>query len=343
MKTAEEKKVNQRLQLALSCWLDITKEQHEEIVKMYEEVGEWLASKDSPLSPYSPKILAQGSFMLGTMIQPVRGMNTLDIDLVCQLEGKNPDWTQKDIKEKVGKRIAAHPTYKKMMKEEGRRCWTLQAASKKNKMDILPSIVDKGYYVIVEKAFSDYNQTDTHQLALRITDKTTKNYATETNHMEWMKSNPFGYGHWFFKQARLGTKKGFNYNESIDPVPKYTREKLPLQIVVQFLKRHRDEMFLDEEDKPISIIITTLAAKAYKKEASIMKALENVLNGMRKQIKIRWSEEHKQKITWIGNPVNPEENFADKWVEYPQRKENFFKWLDEVENFLNPKKANNGK
>ena len=29
----------------------------------------------------------------------------------------------------------------------------------------------------------------------------------------------------------------------------------------------------------------------------------------------------------ISNPVNPEENFADKWPTHPKRKENFFKWL----------------
>lgn len=29
----------------------------------------------------------------------------------------------------------------------------------------------------------------------------------------------------------------------------------------------------------------------------------------------------------VENPVNPEENFADKWVTHPKRKENFFKWL----------------
>jgi hypothetical protein len=41
----------------------------------------------------------------------------------------------------------------------------------------------------------------------------------------------------------------------------------------------------------------------------------------------------------ISNPVNPEENFADKWPTHPKRKENFFKWLrqvkSDVENIMN--------
>lgn len=29
----------------------------------------------------------------------------------------------------------------------------------------------------------------------------------------------------------------------------------------------------------------------------------------------------------VSNPVNPEENFADKWPYHPKRRENFYKWL----------------
>ena len=32
----------------------------------------------------------------------------------------------------------------------------------------------------------------------------------------------------------------------------------------------------------------------------------------------------------IENPVNPEENFADKWKEHPQRQTNFYNWLETV-------------
>ena len=31
-------------------------------------------------------------------------------------------------------------------------------------------------------------------------------------------------------------------------------------------------------------------------------------------------------IKWVRNPVNESENFADKWSDYPQRQENFYKW-----------------
>ena len=35
-------------------------------------------------------------------------------------------------------------------------------------------------------------------------------------------------------------------------------------------------------------------------------------------------------VDWIGNPVNPEENFADKWPGAPQKRANFYKWLESL-------------
>ena len=66
----------------------------------------------------------------------------------------------------------------------------------------------------------------------------------------------------------------------VDDLPAY-RWKSPLQRCVQILKRHRDVMFADNLDsKPISIIITTLAGKAYQGEVEIADALDRILSNM---------------------------------------------------------------
>jgi hypothetical protein len=81
-------------------------------------------------------------------------------------------------------------------------------------------------------------------------------------------------------------------------------------------------MFVDDcEDKPISIIITTLAAHAYDNEPTISGALQSILRSMDRYIEDRNGE------AWVANPVRPTENFADKWAEEPQKRENFFQWL----------------
>ncbi len=200
-------------------------------------------------------------------------------------------------------------------------------------MDILPSLLCYGYDTVLEKTLSDtVPYEDYESLAIRITDKEHKNYYTDTIAENWMKSNPFGYGRWFFNAADVTSlHKSVMLSDAVNPVPKYNKEKLPLQRVVQILKRHRDIMFNGDENKPISIIITTLASKAYNKETSIIDALMNVVSNMRDHIESRYDPDLGKNIRWISNPVNPEENFADKWVEHPQKEKNFYKWLDQVE------------
>ena len=220
-----------------------------------------------------------------------------------------------------------------MLKEEGRRCWTLvYADSAKYHMDILPSIVDTGYQMILEKALSARKMADLNELSIRITDRENDDYYYEQDHKLWLKSNPFGYGKWFSVRSSLDFVKAFSLNESVKPVPQYQKEKLPLQRVVQIFKRHRDLMFNGDEDKPISIIITTLAARAYQKETSVLDALLNLVDRMPDLIEEKYNPRTGKMIKWVGNPVNEEENFADKWEDAPQKEINFYKWLEAVQN-----------
>lgn len=334
--TPEQKKQFHEILEELGKNLDISETQHNAVAKSYEAVGLHLAKHDSPLGKYDPEILPQGSFMLGTMIQPIHEDDDLDIDLVCQLVGKQDTWTQCDLKQAVGNQLKAHGTYEKMLrKPDGRRCWTIDYSEDANyHLDILPCIVDSGYRILLEKAFSATEQAEADTLALRITDNTDENYKTEANHLNWLKSNPFGYARWFFNQASLDIVKAELFSEAIQPIPNYSKEKLPLQRVVQILKRHRDMMFNGDEDKPISIIITTLASSAYDKETNIIDALLNVTGKMSSLVTEKYSNKHNKYVKWVENPVNSEENFADKWIDHPKREESFYNWIAQVQKDL---------
>lgn len=336
MLTSEQKNQFSEILEELGSTLDISETQYNAAVKSYEAVGSWLSKEDSPLAPYQPEILPQGSFMLGTMIKPVNEKDDLDIDLVCQLKGKSASWTQYNLKKKVGDRLKAHEKYKEMLDEEGRRCWTLIYSEDANyHMDVLPSIVGNNYRTLLENVFSKAELKDIDMLAIRLTCTEETNYATETNPDYWLKSNPFGYGRWFYQQATLDFAKALSITNSIKPIPQYRKEKLPLQRVVQILKRHRDMMFNGHVHKPISVIITTLAARAYNKETNIIDALLNVIEEMPNLIGERYSPQHGKIVKWISNPVNDEENFADRWVLEPQRETNFFKWMSQLKVDLN--------
>ncbi len=119
------------------------------------------------------------------------------------------------------------------------------------------------------------------------------------------------------------------YEMSIEDVPEY-EVKTPLQRVVQILKRHRDIYFQTKPGlRPVSIIITTLAARAYRNQADLYDALTSVVEEMPNFIERRENGQW-----WVPNPVNPEENFADKWNEYPDRRTAFFGWLKKVHDDL---------
>ena len=80
-------------------------------------------------------------------------------------------------------------------------------------------------------------------------------------------------------------------------------------------------MFGDYEDKPISIIITTLAAKSYNEEVGLYEALVNIIDNMPNHIET----DNGKRV--VRNPVNPAENFADKWADNPNKERVFFSWL----------------
>ncbi|MBW2177031.1 MAG: nucleotidyltransferase [Deltaproteobacteria bacterium] len=301
--------------------LDISESRYEDAVEKYEAVGRWLGKPDSPLALYFPEIYPQGSFNLGTVVKPITQEDKYDIDLVCQLDIKKEQIAQQRLKIMVGNRLKANKVYAGILDEEGRRCWTLNyAESTKFHMDILPAIPDKYDWLLqlgVPYAFAQH--------AVCITDKTRWNRDPN-----WPRSNPKGYAAWFRQRMTVIFEARKNYmaeqlQANIEDVPDYT-VKTPLQRAIQILKRHRDIMFENDHDgKPISIIITTLAGHAYNNETDLYDTLMSIIKGMSNHIKSR------NGILWVPNPVDPGENFADKWLEYPDRAVKFRKWLVKVE------------
>lgn len=311
--------------------LDITEAQYRQVVQRYTAVSEHLAKEGTELSKFQPDIKPQGSFLYGTMIRPIFETDELDVDLVCRLKGKMDDWAQLDIKQAVGNRIKDNVDYERMLDDEGDRCWTLVYSGAFH-LDILPALVGQEHYTLFEKSYSGLAGAQLEDLAIRMTDRNRNNYKWDSNTQNWPKSNPFGYAKWLKNRASLALLKGVILRENVEPLPGYTQDKEPLIRIVQILKRHRDIMFGEDDcEKPISIIITTLAANAYSKETDILQGLLNVLEGMERYIEDRYSYEHHKEIKWIANPVNPiEENFADKWLGEPNKQTKFYDWLEKA-------------
>jgi len=309
--------------------LDISESHFKEAEERYQAVGKWLERDGSIIEKYNPAIYTQGSFRLGTVIKPITDEEKYDIDLVCELNLTKKQVSQKQLKDLVGVEIQSYARANNMKNpaKEARRCWTLKYADGTQfHMDILPCIPESDAFKLMLQSWGIPGSMSDHAIA--ITDNTLPNYGYLDE--DWLRSNPKGYAEWFKERMEIQFEvRRMILAESIsakaEDVPDY-KVKTTLQRAVQILKRHRDIMFeKDPDDKPISMIITTLAAHAYNNEADLYDSLDSIIKCMPNYILTQNGS------PWIPNPVNPDENFADKWEENPKKELNFRKWLVQVE------------
>src|SRR5690606_13872166 len=198
---------------------------------------EWAARRKSPRPCGAP--IPRSSFRLGTVVRPIRdGIEAcFDIDLVCEIPLLKDRTSPQAVKAMVGDRLREHGTYKELLDDEGRRCWTLEYAEQDGvgfHLDVLPAVPDARGLL------------DT---AIAITNKSRTGYS-------WTASNPRGYGSWFdsknadaFARVAFEQKMAIQDRESmiyasIDRVPDQL-VRTPLQRSIQLMKRHRDICFND--------------------------------------------------------------------------------------------------
>lgn len=311
---------------ALADELAISEARYEQANRSYASLGDWLHRPESTVLRYDPQIYVQGSFRLGTAIRPLNDEEEYDVDSVCALRLLGTgDLSQKELKKLVGDEIKAYARAQSMVKpvREGKRCWVLSYADGAQfHMDIVPAVPNARHQrLMLEARGMDLRLSDT---AIVITDIRSPVYEYISD--DWQRSNPKGYAEWFrlrmgpiFERRRRVLAESIR--ASVEDIPDY-RIRTPLQSAIMILKRHRDGMFENRYDeRPISIIITTLAAHAYNGEERISDALYSILRDMDRFIE--WDGG----TCIIRNPSDPFENFADKWPAHPERQRAFFEWL----------------
>lgn len=287
--------------------LEISKTEFDKAVQSYGAVGTYL---DNNIPEYDIRVVPQGSFSLGTVIKPITDKDEYDIDLVAIIE--NQFSSARELKNIVGDALKASDRYSDKLKE-GKRCWTIEYAdSSQYHMDILPTMKSSTYS-------SNKKLIMTHK-------------ESENSDYEFRTTNPEAYYEWFTKKMEKEKKKlteeyAIRNKVEIVDVPEY-EVKTTLQIAIEILKRYRDIKFQhNPEIKPISIILTTLMAEIYTGEENVYELIEKFSRDYTKYLE----KDEKGNIV-IKNPVNSDENFADKWQVYPERKEAFFEFMTQLRN-----------
>lgn len=285
--------------------LDITEKERAQVIARYKDVGEVLDKHWSESTALN-RVYVQGSFALGTVTRKIHRNDDVDIDLVVVRGIQSSSTTQVELKADTGaglRKFAASSTPRPEL-EESERCWTLEYPGMH--LDVLPSIPDV------------------------TADRGTNEGILITDHDEklWLRSDPLGYAKWFGDVAleEMRAEEALLAKRGVDvaDVPTWTR-KTTLQLAVQALKRHRDIYFTGRLDmRPSSVIITTLAARAYRPGGNLFDVMRSIASSLGEQIQV--IDGHYV----VANPVMPEENFADCWVRESWRAEALFEWVDVV-------------
>lgn len=320
----------------------------------YTGLGKYLKKYDETICIYP-----QGSMRLGTIVRPFRGEKDAEYDIDTVLEFANekgqvtPDWVKQTTKEY----LVNNEIYKKLLDKEKKRCWTLKFAEDSNEvgfhMDILPGVKEDSK-IIASMTTNEMNKSLKHK-AIAITQK------KKDNSYEWNPSNPAGYADWFYsinyplKAERIKNFRSIVFNNnrglyaSLDDVPEQLI-KTPLQRVIMILKRHRDVYFSrkhNEDDRPISIIITTLATLIVQERrivtentlellalvSRLLLEYKNFKTNPNTKFSVSYRVLKIKDEKWnIPNPVNENENFADAWNDGTEKKSKaFFEWLDAIQ------------
>lgn len=293
---------------ALGATLDLSETRLETARSAYESIGAWLANGAHPWLQ-DAAITAHGSTALGTAVSPLSG-DEFDVDAMLHLPLVPPQAAPRSVKAVVGARLREHATYAARLEEKA-RCWRLSYAGDFH-LDLTPSI--------------DYPPVAPP--AVVVPDRPLE---------RWLPSNPQGFRDWFDRRAALAptaheSDRVLAKRGTVAPFPVQTGRRGVLRRVVQILKRHRDQRFADTpsaDARPISIIITTLAAHAYE-HVVLSQSFDNdfdvVVATVRAMPAFIRHEAGPGERYRVENPTVRGENFADKWNRDPTLPEAFFMW-----------------
>ncbi|PXA04628.1 hypothetical protein DDZ13_05500 [Coraliomargarita sinensis] len=311
--------------LAVAEYLDLPPGMADSVQKRYKSISDWIERESSELYGFAPKIYTQGSFAIGTVVRPLSEADEFDIDMVCELQRKRDELTQKQLYDDVGGEVEGYVDAQNFKKDATpwEKCWTIEYSDDGYtfKVDIVPCLPDSPSRVrLVKEAKLSANLAET---AIILTDKDHAGYEQIVH--DWERGNPKGYAEWFKGRMRVRLNEAKEARAKMvklaaEDIPTYS-VRTPLQRAIQIIKRHRDTYFEKRGHRTSSIILTTLAAWAYQNEGNIVDAMEAIVGGIDRSVV--WNG-YKYRIT---NPIDPDENFAKQWNEDRRYADAFSDWL----------------
>lgn len=310
--------------------IELTPTQFENAERSYNAIAAVLNKPESPIRIYSPRIQPQGSMRIGTTVRPPQ-RKEFDLDMLCLLLVLGKGLTPHDVYEWVWNALGTDETYRSMRE---RRCRCIRI----NYSDTFR------FHLDVTPAIPDWNkQSDTL-------------FIPDRQQASWCSTHPIGFAESFFKPVAermpvyqsdlVEAERSFAAANAVEPLPCYgVFEKKPLQRIVQMLKHDRDNHYLDTPELiPSSILLTTITARTYAAEVGIrvtnlLEFVHRIVSRLPTYIDVVEFGGHRRFS--VPNPVNREENFAEKWTDAHYNE--FRSWHSKVVTWLATLRNTRGK
>ena len=290
--------------------ISLTTAEYEKITSRYNTLQAILNTAREPILQ-DAHIFVQGSIGLKTTIKPLSNaegdMANVDADAIVLLpNAQNAD--SAEVLDVLKTRF-----------EEGTRTNTPIEPLRRG-IRIVYADENPGFHIDVTPA---RNARGNYQLAgygnLEVPDRVTG----------WKNSTPRDYSNWLEQLSKLEIKiiRKMAAGDSVmmesatqEPLPLYEDyvDHNPLRATIKLLKRHRDKWASDQADplcRPISAVITTLAAKAYEKvvyesHSQALRSIEAIVKIIAYMPQLITRTEDGFSVL---NPMDKGENFAEKW------------------------------
>jgi hypothetical protein len=263
-------------------------------------------------------IYLHGSLRLGTVTRIIHRNDEYDVDAVFRLDlARSSAISQGELKREVGRVldefVKSRPRGYPWL-DEGRRSWTLRYP----RQPWAPRQPNRRFHLVVIPALRD--PAAPSEAGLLLADRLL---------VRWHRSMPLDYADWFYDRMRETSPDRHTVKLLVDDVAVYgvprRAARTSLQRAVQALKRHRDKYFAqDLQNRPGSILLTTLAARAYSGNRSLFDELRDIVDGIPSSIP------RENGVLMVANPVRRDENLVDYWREHPLRALRFFEWVTQA-------------
>ncbi len=325
-RTSAQEDAWEQLLLEIVEAVSVPASEYQRIESHYNAISEILVEPVDPALA-DGHVFPQGSFLTRTVVRAL-GNGEIDVDAILLL--RETSLSPRNLLESLHAELEARARTQGSI-ERRNRCVTVHYAD-----ESLPAHLD-----VTPAIPSDGNSDDEGWGPLEVPDY---------KQAEWHPTNPRDFADWFndISQTSIMIAQGpVAFTEArkraeTEQLPSHEAINAfdPLRATVKLMKRHRDafrERLGADVPVPISVVITTLAAKAYKEVATLsqqqpltaLQAIREIIARMPNQ----FDQDGRTGLPWkLCNPRRPAENFAEKWNRDPAYAAMFARWHGELAN-----------